>query len=130
MVRPSNLRYVSRNYVTASKTKKSLLDVVHCLDCSVGILVLAIAHKSETAATTSIAILDNDLYHHIETRVEMLRWSMSYGFLDLTKFFELGAKSVVVGVPCKATADMSEHNAEGGGNEWLAYPMNSFDMIE
>lgn len=40
---------------------KSLLDIVHCLDCRVGILFLAEAHEAEATATTGITVLDNDL---------------------------------------------------------------------
>ena len=86
----------------------SLLDVVHCLDCSVGILILAITHEAETTATTGITILYNNLQYHNQTESGTVRWSRSYCFLDLTELFEFGAKSGVVGVPCKATVFILE----------------------
>ena len=69
MVRPSNLKSVSLSdmmemQVAGSDIEKFILDVVHCLDCVVGILVLAVAHKAKTTATTGIAVLDNNLKYH------------------------------------------------------------------
>ena len=39
-----------------------------------------------------------------------LTWGKSYSFFDGAEFFELGTKSAIIGVPCKAT--MSESASE------------------
>lgn len=48
---------------------KSILDIVHCINCRVGILFLAIAHKAEATATTGLTVLDNNLW--ITIRLEL-----------------------------------------------------------
>jgi len=67
------------------------LDVVHVLHCIVGLGVLGEAHETESTATASIAVLNDD------------------GFLNLAEFLELLAQSLVVGMPCKATNEEFGH---------------------
>jgi len=43
----------------------NLLDVVHLLDSVIGGLLIREANKAKATATTSITVLDNDLYTSI-----------------------------------------------------------------
>jgi hypothetical protein len=65
--------------------------VVHSLHSSIGLRVLGIANEAEAPATSSIAVLDDD------------------SFFDLTELVELLAKSLVVGVPRKASNEEFRH---------------------
>lgn len=51
--------------------EKSLLDVIHCIDSSVGILFLAVAHEAEATATTGLTILDNNLWITIRLKLKV-----------------------------------------------------------
>ena len=44
----------------------------------------------------------------------MVRWSVSYGVRDLTKIFETSVKSIILGLPCKATAVTLESDSQMG----------------
>jgi len=78
-----------------------LLDVVHVGDRSVSFSVLRKTDEAETTAATGVAVLDDNL--RLSVRVAWGWVKTTYGFLDLAKLFELGAKSAIVGVPCEAT---------------------------
>ena len=53
---------------------QSLLDIVHCINSSDGILIGAEAHEAEATATTGITVLDNNLWITVRlklrTRIE------------------------------------------------------------
>ena len=82
----------------------SLLNVVHLLDSFVGSLLIREANEAEATATTSVTVFDNDLYHGVIRVSCMAGVERTYSLFDLAILFELGTKSAVVGVPCKATA--------------------------
>ena len=50
---------------------KSLLDIVHCMDCRVGILFLAVAHEAEATTTTGLTVLDNNLCMTIRQKLRV-----------------------------------------------------------
>jgi len=81
----------------------NLLNVVHALYSSVGLGVLREADKTESTATTSVAILDHGL-DLVSVYCEDASGKNTNSLLNLTKLLELGAKSRVVSVPCKAAA--------------------------
>jgi len=81
----------------------SLLNVVHLLDGIIGGLLIREADEAKATATTSITVLDNDLDTRIIEGSVRLGGCETYSLLDLAILFELGAKSAIVGVPCKAT---------------------------
>lgn len=68
---------------------RHLLNVVHSGDGCISIGIAAITDKSETTGAASISVLDDD------------------SLLNGTKLLELGAKSLLVCVPCKATVQSS-----------------------
>jgi len=72
--------------------------VVHGLHSGIGLGVLRIANEAKASAAASITVLDYD------------------GFFDLTELFELLAKSLVVGMPCKASNKEFRH---GGSDVWI-----------
>jgi len=91
----------------ATSTVGSLVDtdpasvellVVHGLHSGIGLAVLRIANEAKASAAASITVLDYD------------------GFFDLTELFELLAKSLVVGMPCKASNKEFRH---GGSDVWI-----------
>jgi len=93
----------------ATSTVGSLVDtdpasvellVVHGLHSGIGLGVLRIANEAKASAAASITVLDYD------------------GFFDLTELFELLAKSLVVGMPCKASNKEFRH---GGSDVWIEH---------
>ena len=82
----------------------SLLNVVHLLDSIIGSLLIREANETEATATTSVTVFDNDLYQGVIGVSCMVGVKRTYSLFDLAILFELGTKSTVVGVPCKATA--------------------------
>lgn len=61
MVRPSNL-FSQYRPLALSEVPFGLLNVVHGGDGLISVGFLAIANEAEAAATTSITVLDDDLY--------------------------------------------------------------------
>jgi len=91
----------------ATSTVGSLVDtdpasvellVVHGLHSGIGLGVLRIANEAKASAAASITVLDYD------------------GFFDLAELFELLAKSLVVGMPCKASNKELRH---AGSDVWI-----------
>lgn len=81
----------------------NLLNVVHLLDSIIGGLLIGEADEAEATATTSITVLDNDLYTGVIESSRRPCGCETYSLLNLAILLELGAKSAIVGVPCKAT---------------------------
>jgi hypothetical protein len=67
------------------------LNVVHGIDGSISISFLGVADETEATATTSVTVLDND------------------GFLNGAELLKLLAKSILVGVPGKASNKELRH---------------------
>jgi hypothetical protein len=76
---------VNTNYATIE------LNVVHVLHGSVGLGVLGVPNKPESAAAASVAVLDDDC------------------LFDLAELLELRAQSAVIGVPSKAANEELRH---------------------
>lgn len=91
---------------SADNYPEYVLNVVHGSDGGFSICLLAVTDKSESTATTSITVLDNDL-----KRQDMSATSQygseedrfPYGFLNCAKFLELLTKRILICVPCEAT---------------------------
>lgn len=86
------------------------LDIVHRLNGIFSILVSPILDEAESTAATSVTVFDDDLQYKVSLDTSSILGGgrESYSFFDCTKLFELLAKSIVVGVPCKATNPISE----------------------
>ena len=85
------------------------LDIVHRLNGIFSILVSPILDEAESTAATSVTVFDDDLQYKVSLDTSSILGGLkSYSFFDCTKLFELLAKSIVVGVPCKATNPISK----------------------
>jgi hypothetical protein len=78
-----------------------LLDVIHLLDGSISLGILAEANETEATAAAGVTILHDDLRSLAKGALRRVR--STYSLLDLTELLELGAKGLVVGVPGKAS---------------------------
>jgi len=80
-----------------------LLDVVHGLNGSIGISIGLVTNETETTAATSVAVYCQSLIFLCRGGLALLPVLDNNGLLDHAKLLELGAKSLVISVPCEAT---------------------------
>ena len=78
-----------------------LLDVIHLVDGSISLGVLAEANETEATAAAGVTVLDDDLGALVKGALGRVR--NTYSLLDGTELLELGAEGLVVGVPGKAS---------------------------
>lgn len=84
----------------------NLLYVVHGSDRSIGLGVLSEADETETTATSSVTVLNDDLKEEVMLVHNYDPGAIfSYSFFNLTVLLELGTESCVVRVPCKAAVE-------------------------
>lgn len=88
----------------------NVLGIVHGADSSFGIGLLAVANETEATAATSVSVLDYDLSDIPSiSRGPMTQGItiLTYSFLNGAELLEFLTKSNVIGVPGKATEDVS-----------------------
>ena len=90
----------------------NILNVVHGVDGSLGIGLLAVTDKAKATAAASVTVLDDDLQDTERLAGLVLAiyknikqgGKSTYSLLDCAKFLELLTESILISVPCEAAA--------------------------